>query len=268
MSTVGYKAPTSIVSGRPSPIIWADCPVISFLKDPGKGFHVFDDFKDLPPVSVTAGHRWYPYIDTGGALVLSDDEKGVLELRTDAGSNDLTTIISGNNTTGCITPADSGKNKWWFEVRFKTVSITTDDVGFFLGLTQEGQAADTKPLADDTAVVNDIDHVGFRVAADDGDGLDFVWNLNGQTAQETASVQTLVADTWYNVGFKYEPGDNKVHVYVNGVENKDAAFLMSHASAPADCLAVCIALSSQTGCTATDYLHIDWVRYAAEYDRS
>jgi len=268
MSTIQYKAAASVVSGRPSPIIWADCPVIAFLKDPGKGFHVFDDFKEAPGATTVAGARWYSFIDSAGALVLSDDEKGVLELRTDAGDNDSTTIISGNNTTGCITPANAGKNKWWFEVRFKTVSITTDDVGFFLGLTQEGQAADTKPLADDTCVVNAIDHVGFRVASDDGAALDFVWNLAGQSAQETASVKTLVADTWYNVGFKFDPDDNKVHVYVDGVENKSAAFLMSHASAPDDCLAVCLSLKAQTGAAASDYLHIDWVRYAAEYDRS
>ena len=263
---VGYEAASSVVSSRPSPIIWADCPVIAMLKDPAKGFHVFEDFLSPEAGATTvAGHRFYSYLDTGSTLVLADDEKGALEFGSDATDNDRTTIITGNNTTGCITPANNSKKKWWFEARFKVNTITTDDISLFIGLTEEGQAADTKPLADGTGVVNDIDHVGFRIAADDGAALDFVWNLSGQTAQETASVQTVVADTYYRVGMKYEPNDNKVHVYVDGVENKNAAFLMSHASAPADCLAVCLTLQVQGGAANTDKMTVDWVRFASEY---
>ena len=266
MSTVSYGKATSLVTGRPSPIIWKDCPVIAMLKDPAKGFHVFEDFKSTRMgANGVSGFRWFSYIDSAGTLTLADEEKGGLRLNVDTDDDDSTTIITGDNTTGCITPADKSVNKWWFECRFKTVSITTDDVGFFIGLTEQGQAANTKPLADDTLVVNDIDHVGFRVAYDDGAALDLVWNLAGQTAQETASIQTLEANTYYTVGLKYSPIDNKVHVYVDGVENQDAAFLMSHASAPADCLAVCISLKAGGASVATDYLTIDWVRYASEY---
>ena len=270
MSEVSYRSATAVVSGRPSPKIWADCPVISFLKDPSKGFHEFEDFLSPAAGATTvAGHRFYSYIDTNGTLVLSDDEKGVLRIMTDEDDNDALVLITGNNTSGCITPANASKNKWWFEARIKCATITDGDVALFVGLTEEGQAADTKPMADDgTHAINDIDHVGFHVAGDDGDGVNLVWNLSGQTAQSTADVHTLEADTWVQLGLKYEPKDNKVHVYVDGVENKDAAFLMSHASAPADCLAVCLAIKADGTCAVTDYLYVDWVRYAAEYDRS
>jgi len=268
MSIVSYKAPTSVVSGRPSPSIWADCPVISFLKDPGKGFHVFDDFVDggMLPATTAVGHRWYTFIDTNGTLTLEDDEKGVLRIMTDEDDNDALVLTTGHNTTGCITPASESDKKWWFEARIKCATITDGDVALFVGLTEEGQAADSKPLADDgTHAVGDIDHVGFHVSGADGDGVNFVWNLSGQTAQETADVHTLEVDTWVNLGFKYEPGDNKVHVFVDGVENKDAAFLMSHASAPDDCLAVCLAIKADGTCATDDYLYVDWVRYASEY---
>lgn len=266
MGTIMYGRAAALVSSRPSPIIWKDCPVVDFLKDPAKGFHVLEDFKKACFGATTVGgFRFYSFLETGSALVLADDEKGVVQLRNDTTANDSTTLVTGNNTTGCITPANESAKKWWFEVRFKTVSITTADIGFFLGLAIKGQAADTKPLADTTLVVNAISHVGFRVAADAGAALDFVWNLAGQTAQETASVQTLVANTWYRAGFKYDPVTNKVKVYIDGVENKDAAFEMSHASAPAACLAVCLSKKNGSGAASSDYVHIDWVRYASEY---
>ncbi len=263
MSIIQYKAATHVVAGRPSPKIWADCPVVTFLKDPGKGFHFFDDFFEAPGATTVAGSRWYSYIDSAGSFALSDSEKGILTFVTDFDDDDITTIITGNNTTGLVTPANLSDKKWWFETRFAVDNVDNDGTSFFLGLTEEGQAANSKPATDDTGVINDIDHVGFRVAADDGNGLDFVWNLSGQTAQATESVQTLVAGTFYNVGFKYEPKDNKVHVFVDGVENVSAGFLMSHASAPADTLAVCLSNKIMAGATGT--LSVDWVRMAVEY---
>ena len=141
MSKVTYKAATSVVTGRPSPIIWADCPVVAFQKDPGKGFHVFEDFLDLATGATTvAGARFYSYIDTGGSFALADDNKGAIEFKTDATDNDSTTLISGNNTTGLILPANASKKRWWFEARIKTNTITDGDIAFFLGLTEEGQA--------------------------------------------------------------------------------------------------------------------------------
>ena len=97
---VTYKTAAAIVASRPSPIIWADCPVISMLQYPEKGSHFFEDFLSPAAGATTvAGHRFYSYLDSGGTLVLADDEKGALELKTDGTDNDSTTIITGNNTT-------------------------------------------------------------------------------------------------------------------------------------------------------------------------
>lgn len=264
---VKYGAETAEVSGRPSPTIWCDCPEATFAQNQAKGFSVFEDFLDLAAGATTvAGARFYSYLDAGSSLVLADYQKGAIELKTDATDNDSTTITTGNNTTGLIEPADDSDKKWWFEVRVKTNTITDGDIAFFLGLTEEGQAADSKPMADDgTHAVGDIDHVGFHVSGADGDGVNFVWNLSGQSAQATADVKTLVVDTYVQLGFKYDPSDNKVHVYVDGVENINAAFLMSHASAPIDNLAVCLSMKADGGAANTDKITIDWVKYASEY---
>ena len=264
---VDYKTASAVLATRPSPIIWADCPVIDFLRDPGKGFHFFDDFLTLSCQDATTegGTLWYLFIASGGSVALDDGETGILNMDLGATDNEEVTIVTGDNTTGLIVPADGSTKKWWFEARFALGTITNANQACFLGLTEEGQAAATKPMEDDgTHAMNDIDHVGFHVDGADGDGLNFVWRLSGQTAQSTADVATISAvDTYYRVGMKYEPQDNKVHVFVNGVENTSAAFLMSHASAPADNLAVCIAVKADGG--TPDNMAVDWVRVAAEY---
>ena len=215
MSTIQYKTAAAVVATRPSPAIWADCPLVAFEKDPAKGFHVFEDFLELNcGITAVAGSRWYIYYDTNGTINLVDGQTGILRIMTDEDDNDSASMTTGNNETGCIYPADASSKKWWFEARIASVSITSGDVSIFVGLAEEGQAANTKPMADDgTHAVGDIDHVGFHVAGDDGDGVNFVWNLSGQTAQVTADVHTLVASAYVRLGMKYEPGDNKVHCH-------------------------------------------------------
>jgi hypothetical protein len=238
---------------------------VAFLKDPGEGFHIFEDFFST---RISSNSQWYSYLDAGGQFVLDDDEDGVLELSPGDTDNEAVTIISGDNTTGIITPTDRGQNKWWFEARVKWDTITDGAIAAFIGLTEEGQAASAKPMADDGIhAINDIDHVGFHVDGADGDGLNLVWSLFGQTAQSTIDVQTLVADTFYRLGLKFNPIDNKVHVYIDGIENTSAAFSMSHVSAPADTLAVCLSVKADVNAISGDGIHVDWVRYAAERDR-
>ena len=269
MSTgfVKYKRAEAEVAGRPSPNIWGDCPVSEINNNPAKGFHVFEDFLDLAAgLTTVAGARFYSYLDAGGTLVLADDPKGAIELKTDATDNDSTTLISGNNTTGCILPADGVDKKWWFEARVKVNTITDGDIAWFIGLTEEGQAADSKPMADDsTHEINDIDHIGFHVDGADGDAMNFVYNLAGQTPIEVAGVKAVEVDTYVSIGLKYEPKDNKVRVFIDGVENIGAAFLLSVAAAPLDNLAVCLSMKADGGAANSDKVTIDWVRYAQEY---
>ena len=46
MSVVCYEAASAVNSRGPSPSIWADCPVTTYLKDTSKGVHIFEDFKN------------------------------------------------------------------------------------------------------------------------------------------------------------------------------------------------------------------------------
>ena len=44
MSIISYKTADTVPAGGPSPIIWADCPVLEIIRNPGKGIHIFEDF--------------------------------------------------------------------------------------------------------------------------------------------------------------------------------------------------------------------------------
>ncbi len=52
---VQYKDPTD-TAGFPSSIIWADCPMVELMHDPGKGFHHFDDFRGYTETATGVGN--------------------------------------------------------------------------------------------------------------------------------------------------------------------------------------------------------------------
>ena len=64
-----YRDPTDTTSG-PSPIIWADCPTLEMMHDPGRGYHFFDDFLSgglTPTITTTIASA--PYTMFGGATI-------------------------------------------------------------------------------------------------------------------------------------------------------------------------------------------------------
>lgn len=280
MSEVRYKTADNVVSRGPSPAIWADCPINSFLKDPGKGKYLFDDFLNSLVGKETASATdftsnvgniasdiaWYVYEDEGklANCAIQSDADGVLMLDQDGTDDDNTVITTGGNITGIFTITSEQEAKFWFEARFKVSTVTASDLAIFVGLTEEGQAASTKPMGA-VGAIGDIDHIGFHSFETDSTGLDFVYTLAGQTDGSTADVGTLAADTYIRVGLKFEPGDNKVHVYVDGVEQKNAAVLASASNFPSgEKLALTVAISSGSTGIDADNLKIDWIRAAQE----
>ena len=280
-NSVVYEKASSILARGPSPVIWADCPVITFERDPSRGVHMLDDFKNSIVGKETASGtdftsgigyidgdiNWYAYATSSklADVAIQSDEDGVLMLDQDGTDDDVSVITSGGNITGAFTITDAQTKKFWYEARFKVSTITNTDLGVFVGLTEEGQAASAKPMGAASAI-GDIDHIGFHVFEADGDGLDFVYTLSGQADGVTADVHTLVVDTYVRVGLKFEPSDNKMHVYVNGVENQNAAVLASASNFPSgEKLALTVAISSGAAGADGDNLKLDWVRVAQEY---
>jgi len=105
-----------------------------------------------------------------------------------------------------------------FEVQFRLSTITTNELGLFMGLA--GRAAlDGNFLADNvptaaTPGVADIDMIGLFMDHADTSGLDIMYQLAGQEAvTHEAAWKTLAIDTWYTFGMRFLPVTKKLNFY-------------------------------------------------------
>lgn len=279
MSIANFGSANAVVARMPSPKIWRDCPVLQMLHDPAMGFHKFDDFKnsvitalatDTNQICGDINWRAISETDAAADLVLNADDSGVLQIQTDGTDQDVHAITTGNNTAGILnTPKKGERKKFWFEARFKVNTITDGDIGLFIGLAQPGQMADGAGVfGADAAALADVDYLGFAILEGDGDDLTIVYNeATSGTAQSDTGEITIAADTWYRVGFRLDVEEDKLHVYVDGVDQgADAEIDITTVNFPSDTdMDVIISLVGGSGAADGDEVEIDWVRFSQEY---
>jgi hypothetical protein len=92
----------------------------------------------------------------------------------------------------------------------------------FIGLGEEAFAADSA-ITDAGALV-DKDWIGFFALEGAPTILKFGYKKSGQTVQVpiASGLQTLAVDTWYKMGFIYDPlapTSERIKVFVDNVEN-------------------------------------------------
>lgn len=239
------------VAAYPSGIIWADCPANG---DPADIYHFHDEFINSTIVVDTSISNW----DIGGT---NDDidwlgsvGTGIVDLATSGADNDSAFMKNQPFTTFSL---GSGK-KIWMECRVAFPTIT--DWGFAFGL---GESAfwTAEAVADDCADLITESFVGFRVVVGDPDGMDFVYQLDAGAEVEdiTGPVQTLVAATYYRLGFKFN-GQNAITVYVDGA--KVGSFTITSATFP-DGVNMAAGITLKAGAAAAYNAYIDWIRIAA-----
>jgi hypothetical protein len=279
----------AINSRGPSPSIWKDCPVIDFQRDPAQGFFKFDDFKNSVlninaaaatdfASGVGALHgdmNWYVYCESDKVadVALQQDNNGVLLLQTDGTDADVTAITTGNNVAGIVnTPTAGNPSELWFEARVKFVTITDADGGAFIGLAQPGEAKDAGgAMAAGGASLSDVDYVGFAQLSGDGDALKYVYNEATSGTAQSGSAQTLVADTWYRLGFKVvkKGYDAEIRFFVDGVDQGDSAAIDisgTNANWPGNTdMDVLLAYVAESGASDGDGIYVDWVAVARKY---
>lgn len=221
-------APTlsSDTDRTPSNAIWGDCPKLGILEGSVPGVYLFDDFLSFPDhVSDQNTQRYSSYIDTGVTIKqLAGVKYGQIEIAGNDADNDEG-VLSDYGPLFYIQDAKASK-KLWFEARWKKASVANDALATFLGLAYDHGSGvpvtNTLCLTDDDANLGAFSFLGFHVDQADGDALDFVYKAEGQSAVvKIAVVQALVADTWYKLGFVYDPAfpaDKRIKIYVNGVE--------------------------------------------------
>ena len=280
MSNIAHGATSAVVARMPSPSIWADCPVLQILADPAKGIHLFDDFKNSVATALATDTaqllgdiNWYTVSETDDAddLVLKADDDGVLKLELDGQDQDMHIITTGNNTGGIIrTPKKGERKKFWFEARINVSTITTGDIGVFVGLTQPGQAVDGAGVfTADAAALGAIDYLGFAILEGDGDDVTIVYNEagSGQAQSDSGEIAVSAADVWMRLGLRLDIDTDKIHVYFDGVDQgADAEIDISTVNFPSDTdMDLIVVLIGGTGDADGDHMEIDWVRVAQEY---
>jgi len=275
--TVRYARAEDVVARMPSPKIWADCPVLSFLTEPSKGIHLFDDFKNsvvdrvfTSQLGIIAGDiNWYAYEDGDITdVILTADDSGVLKLDNDGTDDDVTMITTGANLTGIInTPKKGERKRFWFEARVAKSTVTNNYLGMFVGLAIPGQAKAGYILGA-AGVMMGVDYIGFWVEEGDGDDLCLVYNdSSAGTAQAVHDLVTMVAGTYYRIGMRLDVDTDIIKCYVNGIymgTTYDIDITSVNFPENVD-MDVLIGQSSGSGGGDGDYILVDWVRCAIEY---
>jgi len=278
MSIVSYKTADTVPSDGPSPIIWADCPVISMQKDPGKGIHIFEDFigkiKDL---AAAGQFGLFEMVDDGGDglcvqdTAAYDGEKGVACLEPDG----QTAYDEAYLVSPVLTQIKMGNaKKIWLETRVK-LSDYDADISVIFGLGDATMLEGTSVIEESATpdFIESRDFVGF-VAFTDGSNLgdiDTIYCEVGDAAvtQVKDSAGAFSADdTYIKLGLKYD-GVQYVTFYIDGVELVDKLDVDDFATVTANQLTaqgVILGLMDAAGAHAGGCAHldIDWIRFACE----
>lgn len=254
-----------------SPAIWASFPWQERMRDPSTYLDHFDDFHNLPDLSADAnGDLYATYIDTSNTIstLVSEKMNGVCRLSLDATDNDGP-VLQMSGTGNCVMISDTAGDDLplWFEARWRKSSVSDNAIACFIGLAEEALTADDGVLVDDTGVLTDKDHIGFNVAHDNGEELNFAYVKAGQTDNELmAALDSLVAATWVKTGFQYSPDfptTQRIKIHLNNSEQSTyvtGALIAAAAFPDAEELTPTFAAKNGTG--ATSQLDIDWFRIA------
>ena len=237
---VQYKDPTDTTAG-PSEIIWADCPTLEMIHDPGVGYHFFDDFISAPNTDAglfeglgeSPGMGGYQFYGDTGVVMSADTAAtepgsvgGVLAVTGNDADNDEG-VISGGSPAFIISDTAAYSKKLWFEARVNKASIADNALSMFVGLgwddDSQESVAKTLCLTADAGALGAFSFIGFHIDQADGDAWNFVVKAEGQAETELISgVAVPVADTYQKLGFVYDPDESasrQITVYVDGAKS-------------------------------------------------
>lgn len=207
-------------SRGPSQSIWADFPTLEILTGATDGVFIFDDFTNGPRVAAGAeasyagyGGGYRGFADTGGLVQDGGEIGGTLDLSSD-GDNEGASFRTGVASF----QIGRGLGKFWFEARVKSSTITDTKHNLFVGLMGDSALTATVPITAAGAIA-DVNIVGFHRLEGDGDQFDTVYKADGVAAVTVqADAVQLVADTWVKLGIVFDPKNNTLTFYRNGLK--------------------------------------------------
>lgn len=259
----------------PSNEIFGDMKLESIFGPMGRNYGVgwYDDFLSFPATTLYNG---YIIVATNGSIAMipstgnsATTALGIASLNTNSTANDECVLQLGNGLdVGAFKISDKDLG---FEARMSASLITANKLSWFVGLAMGGAAGAgiTDKLFDDTtgAVYGTTNLIGFQKLYAETSAVDGMYIATGQTKQDGAtktkldSLHTVVASTYFKLGFRYRAASNTLHWYVNGVENKAAKLTSAEIEAatfPDDVfLTPTIGLKDVAG-DAAIILNLDW----------
>lgn len=282
-SSLAVTTRTASSSG-PSPGVWDKLTARGLSGDGTRAYVVSDDFLVFGQ-SVAVSSNVGCYVSQAGQYKsfegssatlaqLATASGGVIQLGTPATDNIVSAICQGGAGTSAATSVlgalnrDTNPRLTCFETRFKVSSVADDVQAIFVGLMEENGAV-TACKVDDTGATIDNDYIGFDTVHTNGGTagtnakLRFVYKKDGATAQTVIStLQTMVADTWYKVGFVYDPDapeSKRIACYLDGVRQgtyvTDAAM---NASTFPDGEEMGFTAMTKSGVATASNLQLDW----------
>lgn len=167
--------------------------------------------------------QYMSYEDTGDTIAqIETNRNGAIAITAAATDNNESWLTPGDTKSvmGIISSTAGDDKLLAAEFRFKISTLVEE--GFFLGLSEEGLAA-ANTLIDDTGALASKDMIGFHAPAHASvSTCSFVWRKAGQAMVTLISgLKTMVADTYYNMGFVYDPkadASKRIIVYLDNVE--------------------------------------------------
>ncbi len=251
-------------AAAPSPKIWADCPWNAIGEDPGVGYRFEDDFVMVPkmPTITTEIGVWngYNLFGSSGATALSDAVAGSGLALTEATDDESIAIGSYGKPFRIATTA----GKLWFEARIKISTIATTTAAFFVGLADNTALSVAVPLTATAGAIADLNLVGFHKLDTDLGTFSSSYKTDGNAAVAANSLTgTIVAATYIKLGMKFDPFDNKIRWYVDGVQMANTYLVTTTAGNPfPNDVGLGPTAAVHLGAAAAGTLTIDWWRGA------
>lgn len=265
--TMLYQGIDPDTTRGPSPNLWGQISAFQALNDPNIGYGVYEDFVVTPPTlaagAEAAWGRYKVFASAAGSFGETDEIGGVRKL-TSAATDNLSAAFAMADFPFWIT-AGARVGKLIFEVRIKTDTIADTVNSIFVGLGDASTLAVGVPLIDEVAAAGleaAGDFVGFHRLEVDGDMFDTKYQAGGVTpvAVKTDAI-TIVADAWVKLGMVFDPKDDKLRFYKNGVELVDTKTVPNNTGTdfPAD-VRLGFIFGSRTAAATAMLNSIDWFR--------
>lgn len=240
----------NVYSGTRGTSLWETAPLLAALSDPGNYFLFQSDFRTIDTTATTGD--WAVVKDGVVATPsLLDAAGGVVSVATDINNNDEI-YVSSMAENWLFAPS----KPLWFEARLALTEANVDDANIIVGLS-------------DTVAANSLlDNGAGPMASYDGavwfkvDG-GTVWQFetsNAGTQVTTASAGAFLSNTFYRVGFVYDPADGvtgSITPYLNGVEGTAQAITIAGLEE------MHILFGAKAGGGAVETLRVDYVQCLA-----